>query len=269
MRGVVASLVVALLILLAAVAGAPAQALSFTGGVNLKIKGWGVVTPGRGFDLHRPITCSDASCLEEALFARVPSVVLTAKPSQGWKFLRWRGPCEARKTLPRCAINLRHLRADSAGQRVAPVHAIFSPVAPGLTRAQPIPVGTAGSTTPFFTVQVNSASPNVQLSPAALPGDEYFAANLTVTYSGNGIATAGALIYHAMGNQQTAYYPKLDPCPAPGPRPALDLQDPIAPGQSTSGYVCWTIAASDENSLELYIGSGSLDYPGTTWFALQ
>jgi hypothetical protein len=173
------------------------------------------------------------------------------------------------KTLPSCAINLRYVHADSFGQRVASVRAIFIPIAPGLTRAHPIPVGTAASTSPFFTVQVNSASPNVQLSPAALPGYEYFDANLTVTYTGGGSATAGALIYHAMGNQKTSYAPSTNACPNPGPQPALDVQDPIASGQSTSGYVCWTIATNDENSLRLYIGSGTVDYPGTTWFALH
>jgi len=239
------------------------------GGVNLGIKGWGVVTPGNGFDLHRPVICRYASCSEEALFARKPPVVLTAQPYQGWKFLRWRGPCGATKTRPKCAINLRHLHADRLGQRVASVHAIFIPFAVGLTRAHPIPVGTAASIGRFISVEVNSASPNVQLSPTALPGYEYFDANLTVTYTGSGSATAGALIYHVMGDRKTSYNPATNPCPDPGPQPPLDIKDPIPSGQSTSGYVCWTIAANAENSLELYIGSGRLDYPGTTWFALH
>jgi hypothetical protein len=239
------------------------------GGVNLSIKGWGAVTPGSGFDLHRSIACRNASCSGEALFARMSHVVLSAKPYQGWKFFRWRGPCEPTKRLPRCAINLRHLHADRFGQRVAPVQAIFTPIAPGLRPAHPIPVGTAATIGRFITVRVNSASPNVQLSPAALPGYEYFAANLTVTYTGGGSATAGALNYHVRGSTKTSYGRSLNACPDPGPQPPLDYQDPIPPGQSTSGYVCWTIATNDETSLKLYVGSGTLDYPGTTWFALH
>jgi hypothetical protein len=268
-RSVVASTVVASLVLLPAVAGARAQASSFLGGVNLSIKGWGVVTPRSGFDLHQSVTCRYTSCLEEALFARVPPVVLTANPYPGWKFLRWRGPCEAIKTLPKCAINLRHVHADQYGQRVATVQAIFIPIAPGLSRAHPIPLGTAAPIGRFMTVRVNSASPNVQLSPATLPGSEYFDANLTVTYTGDGSATAGHLTYNVMGNHKTSYGPFTNACPDPGPQPPLDYTDPISPGQSTSGYVCWTIATNDESSLELYIGSGTQDYPGTTWFALH
>ena len=269
MRSVIASLVVASLALLVAVAGARAQPSSFMGGVNLSIKGWGTVNPGSGWDLHRSVACRYASCSGEALFARTPKVVLTAKPYQGWKFRRWRGPCEGVKTLPRCKINLRHLHADPFGQRVALIQAIFTPIARGLTRAHPIQIGTAASIGRFITVRVNSASPNVQLSPAALPGYEYFDANLTVTYTGGGSATAGDLTYHVMGSHKTSYTPFANACPDPGPQPPLDFQDPIPPGQSTSGYVCWTIATNDESSLELYIGSGTLNFPGTTWLALH
>jgi hypothetical protein len=269
MRSVVASLVVAGLALLTTVAGAHAQASSFAGGVNLGLRGWGSVTPQRGFDLRSPVACRNASCSEEPLFAHVSHVVLTAKPSPGWKFLRWRGPCEAIKTLPKCAINLRHLHADVSGQRVARVQAIFSPIAPGLTRAHPIPVGTAARIGRFITLRVNSANPNVQLSPAAPPGYEYFDADLTVTYTGPGSATPGGLTYHAMSSNRTPYGPSVDPCPDPGPQPPLDYQEPLSSGQSASGYVCWMIAAPDETSLELYIGSGTVDFPGTTWFALH
>ena len=238
------------------------------GGANLTINGWGRVTPGSGWDRHRSVACRYASC-SEALFARIPQVILTATPYHGWKFLRWRGPCKAAKTLPTCAINLSHLRADLFGQRVAPIKAIFTPVAPGLTRSNPIPVGTAASIGRFITVRVNSASPNVQLEPAALPGFEYFAANLTVTYTGGGSATAGGLTYDVMGSHRTSYSRFTSACPDPGPQPPLDYKDPIPSGQSTSGYVCWAIATNDQSRLELYIGSGTINYPGTTWLALH
>jgi hypothetical protein len=269
MRSFASFLVVgASLALVAAGAGAGAEAASFMGGANLGIKGWGTVTPGRGFDIHRSVSCANAECAGEALFARVPRVVLTAKPYPGWSFLRWRGPCKP-TTDARCAINLRQAHADPVGDRVAFVRAIFIPVAPGLTRTDPIPLGTAKQIGPWMTVQVNSATSNVQLSPVAPVGFEYFDAKLTLTYTGNFPVTAGNLKYKAAGSQITPYDPSSNGCPAPGPQPALDSSAPINPGQSASGYVCWLIAASDESSLALYFGSGTLNYPATTWFALH
>jgi hypothetical protein len=58
-------------------------------------------------------------------------------------------------------------------------------------------------------------------------------------------------------------------CSDPGPQPPLKTDDPFAPGESRTGYVCWTIAAIDASSLELFFGSGTLDSPRTTWFALH
>jgi hypothetical protein len=251
-----------------ALLAASAEASSFKGGVNLSVKGWGTVTPGRGFTVHHPVPCINASCGGEALFARSQQVVLTAKPYQGWTFVRWRGPCRP-TTQPKCTVNLRRVHANAFRERVAGVRAMFSPVAPGLTRAHPIPLGTAKSIGPWMTVRVDSATPNVQLSPAALTGSEYFDANLTLTFTGAGSVAPGRLDYDVVGSSKAAYDPSRNACPEPGPQPALDLSTPISSGHSASGHVCWTIAANDESSLELYFGSGTLDYPGTTWFALH
>jgi hypothetical protein len=256
------------LALVAASASARAEASSFKGGVNLSIKGWGSVMPGRGFAIHRSVPCTNALCGGEALFARARNVVLTAKPYQGWSFVRWRGPCKP-TTKPKCTINLRRVHANTDGERVANVRALYSPVAPGLTRANPIPVGTAKNIGPWMSVRVNSANSNVPLSPAAVAGDEYFDANLTLSFTGQGSTTAGGLDYNVVASDKTRYDPSHNACPEPGPQPALDLTAPINSGQSISGYMCWTIVANDESSLELYFGSGTLDYPGTTWFALH
>jgi hypothetical protein len=261
-------LVGASLAFVTASATARAEASSFRGGVNLGLKGWGTVTPGRGFAIHRAVPCTNASCGGEALFARARQVVLTAKPYQGWSFVRWRGPCKP-TTKPKCTINLGRVHANTFGERVAAVRAIFSPVAPGLTRANPIPIGTAKNIGPWLTVRVNSVTPNVQLSPAALAGDEYFAANLTLTFTGQGSTTAGGLDYNVVASDKTSYNPSANACPEPGPQPPLDFKAPINSGQSATGYVCWTIVTNDESSLELYFGTGTLDYPGTTWFALH
>lgn len=268
MRSVVAGLVVVLLALLVGAASAHARSSSFTGGVNLSVRGWGTVKQGRGFNLHSSVGCRNVRCTA-ALFARAQHVVLTARPSEGWSFSRWRGPCKGKKTAPKCTIDLRHVHADTFGQRVASVRATFVPVAPGLSRTRPIPIGTAASIGPLITVRVNSATPNLQLSPLAPVGSEYFGANVTVTYTGSGSVTPGGLTYVARGSHKTPYGPFANACPAPGPQPALDFGAPLHSGQSASGYVCWTIGVADESSLELYFGTGTFDFPGTTWFALH
>jgi hypothetical protein len=268
MRSVAASFVIVSFALLAGAATASVSASSFRGGVALSIKGWGVVKPGSGFDLHRKVPCRNASCSGEALFARLRHVVLTANPYQGWKFFRWHGPCKT-KTKPRCAINLGRMPRDTIGERVARVRATFIPVAPGLTRANPVPIGTAASIGRFISVKVNSATPNLRLSPPAPAGAEYFDANLTVTYTGTGSVTAGGLTYHVSGSSHTPYGPFTNPCPDPGPQPPLDYSAPLQSGQSTTGYVCWAIASSAESSVELYFGPGTFNFPGTTWLALH
>jgi hypothetical protein len=106
--------------------------------------------------------------------------------------------------------------------------------------------------------------------PAPPAGGDYFAANVTIGYFGGASSTPeNSLTWQAIGSHRTTYNPGSNPCPYPGPQPPLDMYDPVASGQSVTGYVCWQIAANDAGSLELYFGSGSLNYPGTTWFALH
>ena len=269
MRSLACFLVVgASLALVGASGSARAGAAAFMGGATLSIQGWGTVTPGHGFDTHRSVPCTNALCPGEALFARESRVALIAKPYQGWSFVRWRGPCKP-TTQPKCTINLRQVHADRFGERVAHVRAVFIPLAPGLTRTNPIPIGTTWPIGPSMTVRVNSATPNVQLSPAAQPGFEYFDANLTLTYTGGFQVTAGSLNYDVVASHKTSYDPSSNGCPKPGPQPPLDNSVPLNSGQPVSGYVCWTIAANDESSLELNFGSGTLNHPVTIWFALH
>ena len=82
------------------------------------------------------------------------------------------------------------------------------------------------------------------------------------------------------GRNETYAYRRFGSGPA---RPLLFLQhftgtldnwdpavtDPLASGQSTTGHVCWTIATDDAANLEMFFGSGNLDFPGSTWFALH
>ena len=214
------------------------------------------------------VRCTNAKCPAVNYLTRGSRVVLIEKPYKGWKFTHWRGACKSKK--PRCDIAVARVHPNSYGLRQIHVSATFIPVAPGLTRAHPIPLGTAADVGGGWRVRVNSVTPNVQLSPAPPSGAQYFGANVTIGYFGGGSATPEQdLGWQVIGSHHTTYNPGLAPCPYPGPQPALPMYDPVYSGQSVTGYVCWQIAANDANSLELYFGSGNLDYPGTTWFALH
>ena len=104
----------------------------------------------------------------------------------------------------------------------------------------------------------------------AAAGNEYFEANLTATNAGARLNNLSLEFgFNAVGSHARYHTDDGAGCPNPGPQPALDAFDPFNPGESRTGYVCWTIAANDASSLELFFGSGTLDSPRTTWFALH
>lgn len=268
MRKFVAVLVIAALGLLGAAASAHSQPRSFTGTLYVGIKGWGSVKPGKGVAEHVILRCTDASCSAQAYEITRSRIVLTAKAYMGWRFTSWRGACRSKK--PTCVINAKHALKDIYGQRSVHVGAKFVPVAPGLTPGHPLPIGTKANIGANLVVKVNSAHSNVQLSLAAPAGAEYFDANVTVTYTGGGSEDSNYFGFSAVGSHNARYSTvNGNACTYPGPQPPLDTYDPLFSGQSTAGYICWTIAANDASTLELYFGDGTLNYPGTTWFALH
>lgn len=150
--------------------------------------------------------------------------------------------------------------------------ATFVPVAAGLTREHPVPIGTAHTIGNGYAWRVDSAQANVQLSSAPTAGEEYFDADVTLTYSGPGSSIPlDHLDLNAIGDLGRFYNGDHGGgCPASDLQPRLDIVDPLASGQSVTGHVCWAIATGDAATLEMYFGSGSQDfYPGTTWFALH
>lgn len=249
-----------------AAASARSRPRSFTGNVWIGLKGWGSVKGKKGLYGRPTFDCTNASCPAADGLLHARRVVLIATAYQGWKFTGWHGACKRKK--PKCVIDAARAHKNASGARNIRVSAEFVPVAPGLTRTRPIPIGTAKDVGNGFTVRVNSVTPNALLSPPAPAGAEYFAANLTVRYTGGGQATARDVgTYDAQGSHATSYNPFGNACPGV-PEP-LDYSHPIYSGQSTSGNICWTTATNDAAGLELYFGSGTLDYPGTTWFALH
>jgi hypothetical protein len=267
MRRLVAAALVAALGSLGLAASAGSQAWSYTGQVSVGINGWGSVKLSKGLAEHQTVTCTNPSCPAYGYFLRGSHVVLSETPYKGWKFTHWNGACKAKTAT--CLINVAKFHPNSYGEYNIHVGATFIPVAPGLTFAHPLPVGTQANIGQGLIVRVNSATPNVQLTPPAPAGAEYFAANVTVTYTGGGSQEPDYFGFSVKGSHNTTYTTGLHPCPYPGPQPPLDVYDPLFSGQSATGNVCWTIAANDESSLELYFGSGTLSAPATTWFALR
>jgi hypothetical protein len=269
MRRLMVALVISSLALLGAAASARSQPQSFNGHVWIVIKGWGNVRVSKGGVGHPTARCAGAPCPGTNFLLKRPRVVLTEKPFKGWKFVGWTGTCRSAKR-PRCVLDDSHGRRDIFGGRGVHAKARFAPVAAGLTSAHPIPLGTAANIGNGFFVRVNSANANVQLGTPPPAGAEYFDANLTVANTGGRSSNLSlGFGFNAAGSH--AHYRTDDGqgCSDPGPQPALDAYDPLAPGESRTGYVCWTISASDASSLELYFGSGTFAIPRTTWFALH
>ncbi len=270
MRRLVAALLISSLALLGAAAGARSEPQRFNGSVWVGIKGWGGVK-ATGGAIGRPTArCANTSCGAVSFLLKKRRVVLTAEPYKGWKFAGWRRAC--RKTRkPTCVLDASHGRKDIFGGHDIRAAADFVPVAVGLTRAHPVPLGTAANIFGGFVVRVNSANADVQLGTPPPAGTEYFDTNLTATNTGSELSNL-SLVWgglNAAGSHARYHTDDGQGCSYPGPQPPLDTSDPFEPGETRTGYLCWTIATDDASSLELFFGSGTLDFPRTTWFALH
>jgi hypothetical protein len=273
MRRFLAAVLFASLALLGgAAASAHRSHLPFGNHVWVGIDGWGSVKL-RGVFPQSTFRCISLACPAANYSIRSHRVVLTRRAYKGWLFRGWHGACTTMKKT--CVINAARAHPDVY------VSASFTP-GPSLTT--PIPMATTSAIGEGFKVRVNSSEPNVSLSPTPPAGLQYFAANVTLSYDGGAAKAPYQTPYQALGQWQAEagagtnnngilhppYSADATSCPNPGPLPPLDMLDPIQSGQSITGYVCWTIAASDANNLKLFFGTGSyFDYPGTTWFALH
>ena len=168
MRRLAVALLIASLALLGAAAGARSQPRSFSGSVWVGITGWGSVKVTRGAIGHPTAGCTGPSCRPANYLLKRARVVLVATPYKGWKFGGWRRACRKTKK-PTCVLDASRAPKDSFGEHSVRAAARFIPVAPGLTSAHPIPLGTAADIGDGFVARVNSANADVQLStpPAA------------------------------------------------------------------------------------------------------
>lgn len=101
---------VALVALLVGASPAESQTHAFFGGARIGVRGWGSVQPGKGFDVHTPVSCIPSSCKGSLAAARAAHITLVAKPHQGWKLTGWTGACTGKKL--KCAVDLSRVRPD-------------------------------------------------------------------------------------------------------------------------------------------------------------
>jgi hypothetical protein len=96
---------------------------------------------------------------------------------------------------------------------------------------------------------VNSVLPNPQLSPAAPPGEAYFAANVTLTYTGPGEGDVGSIVWLTVAHQGDGFSSHSITAAGDSPygaqQPTLDYHHPLSPGHSTTGYICWRVGAGE------------------------
>jgi hypothetical protein len=267
-----AVIAMSLFLLAGVAASARSLAQSNAGSASIGITGWGNVTLSKGLGKHRTVRCIAASCPAERYPIHGRHIVLIETPYKGWKFTGWHDACTG--TNRACVINLARLRTNARRK----VNATFVPVGPGWTPAKPIPRGATANIGHGYQVRVNSVLPNVQLSPAAPAGKAYFAANVTVSYTGTRTSdqgNVGSIVWTAMDdNGEGSYGPSYsvtsagDP-PYPAPQPTLDDHHPLYPGHSTTGYVCWTVDSSEVARIDELGVSVSTPLPRATWFALR
>jgi hypothetical protein len=244
-------------------ASARPQAQSRAATASVGITGWGNVTLGKGFVQHRTVRCTASSCPSERYPINARRIVMIARPYKGWKFTGWHGACKG--TSPKCVLDVR--------KRNARVGATFVAVGPGWTYQHPIRLGTTAGIGGGYQVRVNSILPNPQLSPAAPPGEAYFAANVTLTYTGPGEGDVGSIIWLTVAHQGDGFSSHSitaagDP-PYAAQQPTLDYHHPLSPGHSTPGYICWRVGANEATGIdEIAVTRSTLPYRDT-FFTLR
>jgi hypothetical protein len=262
----VAVIAMSLSLLAGVAASARPRAQLHASTASIVIAGWGNVTLSKGLGEHRTFRCTDYSCSANGYRIHGSRIALIARPYKGWKFTGWNGAC--RGASPKCAIHVvpkRHVRADAS----------FVPIAPGWRSNNPIRLGTTASIGDGYQVRVNSVLPNPQLSPSAPPGEAYFAANVTLTYTGPGEGDAGSILWvtiahHKDGGISSHSITAAGDPPYAAQQPPLDYHHPLDPGHSTTGYICWRVGASEATSIdELVVSSASGPPFRETWFTLR
>jgi hypothetical protein len=162
------------------------------------------------------------------------------------------------------------------------------------SRSRPVPVGTAASIGGGWWVKVDSATLNANRLFSQNPpprGAQNVLVMLTLSYRGGGKDDASNLVNDILrveGAHGVSYDEINDPCGTadasqPGlgdtgvvtwPRPSLQSAGEVFSNQSVRGNLCYTIAANDAKTLELFstgVGNLIFSYPTIkkVWFAVR
>jgi hypothetical protein len=224
----------------------------------LSIIGDGKVRLGNGFVDRGVVTRCTISCPSSRPYiVKGNRATLSAAPGSGWRLLAWHGACGGRK--PTCAI---HLTGD------VKLTVAFGSAVPGRTEAYPVPVGTAADIADGFRLKIVSVTRSAQLGTQPPAGAQYFAANVSATYTGGGQGDLATLYNNlfSIGTHNTSYTPSDNGCPNLGPAPHFPSSGQLLSGKTVSGNVCWTIASHDAASLDLFTGPGLAQ---RNWFSLR
>jgi hypothetical protein len=128
-----------------------------------------------------------------------------------------------------------------------------------------------------YQITVLSVTPNspdaysaaAYLEPAP-PGEQFFIANISITYTG---ATSGNpttdLDFNAVGGQSKSYSAAMNLCGIGDLTGNLFLATELFAGGVGEYYVCWQIESVDQDSLVMYVDSWARPNDDSAWFSLQ
>ena len=216
----------------------------------------------------KSFTCRRASCRHAFRVRPGRRITLHAAPTATWKLTKWAGACNG--TAASCSLRLR---------QAARVSVTFVP--PG-DRLNPYPLGTSVRLDGGWRLTVNSAiidaNPQVEAvtdqyghpaNPPPPAGEQYALVNVSLTYVASGFSNVSSYVDYwlgAEGARNARYQLACTP-------PPLDLSamlDPIYPGQTVTGNICFEIASSDASTLLLFgTATTPADYYKTVYFALR
>ena len=238
--------------------------------LTIKVTGSGTV---RVTGSHALI-CRVAACHYTVHFRRGRRIALNALPLTGWKLTKWAGACK--RSAATCSLKLKAHRS---------VAVTFVP--PG-DRLNPYPLGTAvtltGTNDGRLRVNVDSAIMNATAqvetvfdsvlgkhpNPPPPAGRQYTLLTLTMTNVGPGPTTVRSFLTFPGQMWTEAHgYTIYPPDSCEPPQPDLGSGDPVSPGQSTTGNLCYEIRSDDAGTLLLSGQARKGHTEKTVWFALR
>ena len=217
-----------------------------------------VTGKGKVVSVPRGISCPK-TC--RARFPRDARVLLRARPSKGWRFTRWAGPCLGNAECPLKLSTRTAVRAVFT--RIPPPPPPSPPPPPVGSLENPVPLGQAAQIGDGWTVTVTQVVPDAtqqvlaanQFNDPPPAGYQDFMMAVTATYNGTGSSNLDSgFTFRSVGASKVAYTTFDQPTCGVLPEPDIDLNDPqVFSGGTISGNAaCWVVKNSDASSLVMF-----------------